>query len=204
MAAKANKAYKTKEGREGVAKTLADPNRDERQNPRDIVEAMKLKKGQTVVDLGTGVGLHAPVPEPRGGPTGGVIGEDIAQDFIDKAKLRASTLELKNVTFILGTEQDPMLPADKADAILVLDVYHHFDYPATMLGHIRDCLVSDGRLYIIDFYKRPDAMPNGRAMQHIRLDQEDVIHEVEAAGFRMSSKRELVPKAQYLVVFVKK
>jgi hypothetical protein len=57
---------------------------------------------------------------------------------------------------------------------------------------------------IVDFYKRPDAMPNGRAMEHIRLDEEDVITEVEANGFRLTSKKELIPKTQYLAVFVKK
>jgi predicted methyltransferase len=47
-------------------------------------------------------------------------------------------------------------------------------------------------------------MPGGRAMTHIRLDEDDVIGEVEANGFRVSSKKELVTKSQYLVVFVKK
>jgi len=204
VAQKANEAYQTKEGREGIAKTLADPHRDERQHPRDIIDAMKLKKGQTVVDVGTGVGYMLPYLSHAVGPTGGVIGEDIAQDFIDKAKLRASTSGVTNVKFILGTDRDPLLPADTADAILVLDVYHHFDYPATMLGHIRDCLVSDGKLYIVDFYKRPDAMPNGRAMEHIRLDLDDVVHEVEDGGFRLVGTSELTPHSQYIAVFAKK
>jgi predicted methyltransferase len=204
VATKANEAYQTKEGREGIAKTLADPHRDERQHPRDIIAAMNLKKGQTVVDLGTGVGYMLPYLSQAVGPTGTVIAEDIAQDFIDKAKLRASTLRLTNVKFILGTAEDPMLPADTADAILVLDVYHHFDYPATMLGHIRDSLISDGKLYIIDFYKRPDAMPNGRAMEHIRLDMDDVIHEVEDGGLRLVNTSELIPKGQYIAVFSSK
>jgi ubiquinone/menaquinone biosynthesis C-methylase UbiE len=204
VAQKANEAYQTKEGREGIAKTLADPHRDERQHPRDIIDAMKLKKGQTVVDLGTGVGYMIPYLSHAVGPTGGVIAEDIAQDFIDKAKLRASTSGLTNVRFILGTDRDPTLPADTADAILILDVYHHFDYPATMLGHIRDCLVSDGKLYIVDFYKRPDAMPNGRAMEHIRLDLDDMVREVEDGGFRLVGTTELTPHSQYIAVFGKK
>ncbi len=42
---KANEAYKTQEGRENVAEGLAIPDRDERQRPRDIVDAMDLKPG---------------------------------------------------------------------------------------------------------------------------------------------------------------
>lgn len=204
VAEKANEAYKTKEGREGLSKTLADPKRDERQKPRELVEAMGLQPGNTVVDLGTGVGYMLPYLSHAVGPTGRVLGEDIQTDFLDKARTRARTLNLSNVAFVLGTDRDPKLPADTANAILVLDVYHHFDYPDEMLGHIRDCLHSDGKLVIVDYYKRPEAMPNGRALEHIRLDEDDVIKEVEANGFRLVSQHEHLPKVQYMAIFEKK
>ena len=89
----------------------------------------------------------------------------------------------------------------------MLDVYHHFDYPQAMLEHIRDSLLSDGKLVIVEYFKRPGAMPGSdpdRAVQHIRLDQDDLIQEVEASGFRLVSKRDLVPKSQYIAVFEKK
>jgi len=41
-------------------------------------------------------------------------------------------------------------------------------------------------------------------VEHIRLDQDDLIKEVEANGFRLVSKRDLVPKSQYIVIFEKK
>jgi ubiquinone/menaquinone biosynthesis C-methylase UbiE len=204
VAEKANEGYKTKEGRENVARSLADPNRDVSQRPRDILDALALKPGNVAADVGTGVGFMLPYLSRAVGEKGQLISEDISNDFLDKAKARAQLLGLANVKFVLGIEQDPKLPADTLEAVLVLDTYHHFDYPEAMLGHIRDSLLSDGRLVIVDYYKRPDAMPGGRAMDHIRLDEDDVIKEVEANGFRLSSKRELIPKTQYLAVFVKK
>ncbi len=204
VAEKANEGYKTKEGRESVARSLADPHRDVTQKPRDIVDALALKPGNVVGDVGTGVGFMLPFLSHAVGEKGQVIAEDISTDFLDKAKARGQVLGLANAKFILGTEQDPKLPADTLEAVLVLDTYHHFDYPEAMLEHIRDSLLSDGRLVIVDFYKRPDAMPNGRAMEHIRLDEDDVIAEVEANGFRLTSKKELIPKTQYIAVFVKK
>jgi ubiquinone/menaquinone biosynthesis C-methylase UbiE len=204
VAEKANEGYKTKEGRESVARGLADPHRDVSQKPRDIVDALALKPGNVVGDVGTGVGFMLPFLSHAVGEKGQVIAEDISTDFLDKAKERGQVLGLTNAKFILGTAQDPKLPADTLEAVLVLDTYHHFDYPEAMLGHIRDSLLSDGRLVIVDYYKRPDAMPNGRAMEHIRLDEEDLITEVEANGFRLTSKKELIPKTQYLAVFVKK
>jgi predicted methyltransferase len=207
VADKANEGYKTHEGRENVAKGLGDPTREERQRPRDIVDAMDLKTGGTVADVGTGVGFMLPYLSHAVGATGHVIGEDIQSDFLDKAKTKAQLSRLNNVQFVLGTDRDPNLPADSLEGVLVLDVYHHFDYPEAMLQHIRDSLLSDGKLVIVEYFKRPGAMPGtdpNRAVEHIRLDQDGLIQEVEANGFRLVSKRDLVPKSQYIAIFEKK
>jgi len=207
VATEANEGYKTHEGRENVAKGLSDPARSERQKPRDIVDALDLKPGGTVADVGTGVGFMLPYLSHAVGDTGHVIGEDIQTDFLDKAKTKVQLSHLNNVQFVLGTDRDPNLPADSLEGVLVLDVYHHFDYPEAMLEHIRDSLLSDGKLVIVEYFKRPGAMPGGdpnRAVQHIRLDQDDLITEVEGNGFRLLSKRNLVPKSQYIMVFAKK
>ena len=207
VATDANERYKTHEGRESVAKALTDPGREERQKPRDIVDAMDLKPGATVADIGTGPGFMLPYLSHAVGDTGKVIGEDIQSDFLDKAKLKVQLSRLSNVQFVLGTDRDPKLPADSLEAVLVLDVYHHFDYPEAMLEHIHDSLLSDGKLVIVEYFKRPGAMPGGdpdRAVEHIRLDQDDLIAEVETNGYRLVSKHDLVPKSQYIAIFEKK
>ena len=208
VAEKANEGYKTKEGRENVAKGLSDPARSERQRPRDIIAAMNISKGTVVADIGSGTGFMLPYLSQAVGDKGQVLGEDIQTDFIDKAKANVQLHQLKNVKFVLGSDKDPKLPADTLSAALVLDVYHHFDYPEAMLAHIRDSLLSDGKLVVVEYYKRPGAMPGSadpnRAVEHIRLDQDDLIKEVEANGFRLVSKGELVPKSQHIDIFVKK
>jgi len=90
------------------------------------------------------------------------------------------------------------------DLALTLDVYHHFDYPDQMLANIAKALKPRGRFVIVDFYKRPEAMPSGNAMQHIRLDLDDVIREVEQNGFKLVKTSEHLPKSQYIAIFVKK
>jgi predicted methyltransferase len=208
VAEKANEGYKTKEGRASVAKNQMDPAREQRQRPRDIVDQMGLKPGQSAADVGTGPGFMLPYLSHAVGDTGTVYGEDIQDEFLSQAKTRANTQGLKNVKFVLGTDRDPKLPANTLSGVLVLDVYHHFDYPEAMLGYIRDSLVSDGKLIIVEYYKRRGAMPNGtdpdRAITHIRLDEDDLIREVEENGFKVADKHELVPKSQYIVTFVKK
>ncbi|HLH00441.1 MAG TPA: methyltransferase domain-containing protein [Bryobacteraceae bacterium] len=207
VAEKANEGYKTKEGRANVAKGLAAPDREARQHPREIVEAMGLKVGDSVADVGTGVGFMLPYLSHVVGDTGQVYAEDIQTDFLNQARTRAQLQNLHNVTFVLGTDRDPRLPAATLAGVLILDVYHHFDYPEAMLDHIRDGLLSDGKLVIVEFYKRPGAMggaDRNRALEHIRLDQDDLIQEVESNGFRLVSKSDLIPKSQYIAIFQKK
>lgn len=205
VAEKANEGYKTKEGRAGVAKGLAAPDREARQHPREIVDGMGLKVGDAVADVGTGVGFMLPYLSHVVGATGSVYAEDIQTDFLDQARSRARLQQLTNIKFVLGTDRDPKLPAATLEGVLVLDVYHHFDYPEAMLGHISDSLLSDGRLAIVEFYKRRGAMGNGdRALEHIRLDQDELIKEVEANGFRLVSKSDVIPNSQYMVIFQKK
>ena len=182
VASQANDNYKTPAGRESIARALGDPSREDRQKPRDIVDAMDLKPGGSVADVGTGVGFMLPYLSHAVGDSGHVYGEDIQNDFLDKAKLKVELSRLNNVQFLLGTDRDPKLPADTLEGVLVLDVYHHFDYPEAMLQHIRDSLLSDGKLVIVEYFKRPGAMQNSDpnfALQHIRLDQDDLVKEVQ-------------------------
>ncbi len=204
VAEKANSTYHTKEVRDAVARGLSDPHRDDTQRPRELVEAMGLKAGQSVADVGTGIGYMLPYLSHAVGPTGHVTAEDIAPDFLEKARLRARTTNLQNITFVQGTDRDPKLPADTFQAVLILDSYHHFDYPESMLSVIRDSLFVGGRLYIVDYYRSPTAMPGGRAMEHIRLDRDDVAREIEANGFRLTAKTDHVPNSQYMLTFEKK
>jgi len=89
------------------------------------------------------------------------------------------------------------------DEVLALDVYHHFDYPEKMLAAIHKSLKPGGKLVIVEYYKSLTAMPNGRAMTHVRLDKPDFIKEIEAGHFRLLSEREHIPGSQYMLTFEK-
>jgi ubiquinone/menaquinone biosynthesis C-methylase UbiE len=204
VAEKANSGYKTAEGRDRVAKSLAAPDRDNRQKPEDLIRHLNLQEGMTVADIGTGVGYMLPFLSRAVGPAGKVMAEDIQDDFLEKAAAKAERDKLSNVTFVKGSETDANLPENGADVALALDSYHHYDYPEKMLASIRKGLKPRGRLVIVDFYKRPTAMPNGNAMEHIRIDIADVIKEVEAAGFKLVSQREHIPASQYMATFERK
>ena len=136
-----------------------------------------------------------------------MLAEDIFPDFLAKAKAHAETKQLKNVSFVLGGEKDPKIGENRFDRILILDVYHHFDYPAEMLRAVHAALKPGGQLAICDYYKRRGAMggaDSDRAISHIRLDEADMIKELAANGFDLLSTTELNPKSQYVALFKKK
>ncbi len=204
VAQQANQHYQTKEQREDIARGLMSPGRETRQHPETLITAMQLKTGMTVADIGTGAGFMLPYLSKAAGPDGHVLAEDIHSDFLDDARKRVKQDGLTNVQFVLGDETNPNLPENGVDRELMLEVYHHLNYPAKMLANLRKALRENGQLCIADFYKRLGAMPGGDAMQHIRLDEDGVIHEVEENGFRLASKSELIPKSQYIAIFEKK
>ncbi|MBM3738726.1 MAG: methyltransferase domain-containing protein [Acidobacteria bacterium] len=195
----ANSGYRTPEGRARVANSLSAHDREQTQRPRDLVAALGLKPGMTVADVGTGVGFMLPYLAEPVGAEGKVFAEDIFPDFLEKARANAKAKNLSTVAFIHGTEKDPKLPEDAVDVVLVLDVYHHFDFPADMLAGIHKSLKSGGRLVIVDFYKEGFRDP-----KHIRLDQVDVAKEIESNGFRLHSTGPFSEGRQYIAVFAKK
>jgi len=203
VAGQANPRYQTAEGRQSVAAGLAAPDREQRQKPQDIVRAMGLRPGMTVADVGTGIGYMLPLLSHAVGVVGQVIAEDIFDDYLAAAKIRATNQQLTNVTFVKGTDKDPSLPEGAVDEVLVLDAYHHFDYPQEMLAGIHKALKPNGKLVIVEYYKTFAAMPNGDAVNHIRLNKPDVIKEIEANHFRLVSEREQIQDSQYMLILEK-
>jgi len=198
VADKANERYKSKEGRDAISRTLDAHDRDNTQKPVELIAALEIKPGMTVADIGTGTGYMLPYLSKAVGAGGKVLAEDIFPDFLDRARDKARKANLENVTFVQGTEKDPRLPAE-VDLVLVLDAYHHFDWPEDMMKAIGKSLRPAGRVAIVDFFKAGFRDP-----EHIRLDRDDVIREIESYGFRAVLRRVHTPDRQYMVIFEKK
>ncbi len=205
VAEKANEGYRTKEDRARVAQGLDNPDRLQRQKPRELLQSLGIKEGDIVADIGTGTGFILPYLVEVVGSPGFVYAEDIQEDFLAKVKKKAREQDWRNMEMVLGSEKDVMLPAGKLDWAFILDVYHHFNYPVEVLTSIGEALKPAGRVAVVDFYRSREhpSMSPERLRSHIRLDKGGFVEEIESAGFRLERSFDHLPH-QYVLVFEKK
>ena len=176
---------------------LVRPERIEEEDPDRMLSSLGIKRGSVVADIGAGVGYHAWRLADIVGPAGKVIAEDIQEGMIALLKKNISDRKLKNVDIVLGTPNDPKLPDNSVDLVLMVDVYHEFSDPAAMMTHIRSALKHDGRVVLVEFRKEDPAVP----IQPLhKMSVQDVRSELEPLGFKYQRTLEFLPW-QHIIFF---
>ena len=176
---------------------LEREDRDAWQKPEKVVEALALKPGQDVADIGAGSGYFSARIAREVGPEGKVYAVDIQQDLMDHLAERADEEGLANLTPTLGTPADPNLPAGAVDLIFICDVVHHIENRQAYYAKLAQALKPGGRLAIVDFYKRELPVGPGAAM---KIAKPDMIAELEQASFQLETEHHFLPH-QYFLVF---
>lgn len=167
----------------------------------DIVVAMQIRPGDRLADIGAGTGLFLEPLAEAVGSSGRLYAVDIAAPFVGFLSQRAAKVGLTQVESRLCSERSVELPANSIDMAFVCDVYHHFEYPMSSLASIHSALGAGGRLVIVDFERIP-GVTREWILNHVRAGKDEVIAEVEAAGFRfVEQKRVLGLSENYFIVF---
>ena len=181
----------------GGADWLVRPERESEEHPDRALDALRLVPGSTVADIGAGVGYFTWRMADRVGPTGIVYAEDIQPEMIQMLKENIARRKLTNVRPVLGGYDDPKLPANAVDLILLVDVYHEFSEPVKMVDAMRTSLKSNGRLVLLE-YRGEDPRVPIRPEHKMTLQQ--VRAEIEPQGFRFDQSIETLPW-QHIIVF---
>ncbi|HET7295353.1 MAG TPA: methyltransferase domain-containing protein [Vicinamibacteria bacterium] len=170
-----------------------------------ILEALALRSGMTVADVGAGDGRFSVVLAERVGPGGRVYATEIEQAKLDEIGGRARDEGLDNVVAVLGDQTSTGLPEGCCDAILLRLVYHHFTDPAPMRGSLWAALRPGGRIAVIDTRPRQDwprlsGVPE-RGGHGIAIDT--LLEEMVASGFVVVDRHDAWPGEgdAYCVVF---
>jgi ubiquinone/menaquinone biosynthesis C-methylase UbiE len=175
---------------------LEAPDRDMWQKPDEIMDVLNVADGSVVADVGAGSGWFTVRLARRVGPNGLVFAQDIQQPMLDAIAYRVNREGLDNVERVLGTTEEPLLPAD-LDAVLIVDVYAEVEDPVALLGDAAAALKPQGRLGIVDFTR--DGGGPGPELES-RVDAADVIRDAQAAGLSLLS-HETFLTYQFLLVF---
>ncbi len=125
--------------------------RETEEAPQRLVEALGLKSGDRVGDVGAGSGYLTWRMARAVGPTGRVYANDIQPEMIAILRTNLQVRGITNVVPVLGTATDPRLPANALDLILLVDVYHECDHPWEMTRRMTDALKPGGRLVFVEY-----------------------------------------------------
>jgi SAM-dependent methyltransferase len=175
------------------AKEFDDPSRDAWQMPARVVEALALKPGQSIADIGAGTGYFSTrLARSTASPT--VYAVDIEPSMVAYLKARAAKEGLKNLVAVQAGSDGPNLPA-AVDTILIVDTYHHIPNRVAYFTKLKSALKPGGTLAIVDF--RKDS-PSGPPVE-FRFTAEQISGELARAGFTLARQHEFLPRQLFLV-----
>lgn len=165
--------------------------RDLWQRPGEVIQALALKDGKVVVDLGSGAGYFALKLSPVVGQHGSVVAVDILEEPLLFLRIRTFLRNQRNVHIIHGQPDDPRLQAGAADALLIANTYHEFTQPKPILDHVFQSLKRGGRLVILDHALRSAATESREfGTEHHEIPAELVDTEIRRAGFEIISRQD--------------
>jgi ubiquinone/menaquinone biosynthesis C-methylase UbiE len=167
--------------------------RDEREQEERcslMLASLGVKRGMTLCDMGCGNGFYTVQLAKMVGQQGHVYAVDIQPEMLKMLNERADREGVTNITPVLGTFQDPRLPRNQVDLVLMVDVYHEFSHPAEMLAALKKTLTPDGALVFVEFRAEDATVPikPEHKMTRAQLDKELV-----ANGYRLSHEFTKLP-----------
>jgi cyclopropane fatty-acyl-phospholipid synthase-like methyltransferase len=175
------------------AKEFDDPSRDAWQMPARVIEALALKPGQSVADIGAGTGYFSSrLARASAAPT--VYAVDIEPSMVSYLKARAAKEGLKNLTAVQAGDTGPNLPVP-VDTILVVDTYHHIPDRVAYFTKLKTSIKPGGSLAIVDF--RKDA-PSGPPPE-FRFTPDQITAELAQAGYKLTAQHDFLPRQLFLV-----
>ena len=174
----------------GDLSIFESPGRDEKLQINRVMDIL----GITVADIGAGSGWFTVRAAKRVTGTGKVYAVDINPEAINYIDQRTQRERLLNVKTILSKSDDPLLPTQSVDAVLLLKTYHEVEKPVSLLRNLRAALKPGARVGIID--------RNGNGENH-GIGRDVVIKEAAEAGYRLLGQYDFVKAdgMDYFLVF---
>ena len=176
----------------GDLSIFEDAKREENLQINRVMDILKIKDAASVADIGAGSGWFTTRAAKR--TRGTVYAVEINQEYINHINDRAKKENLANIKTVLGTENDPTLPAKSVNAALILKTYHEIGEPIRLMKNLKKSLKPNALVGIID--------RNGKGDDH-GIEQAQVVKELGQAGFALVETYDFVKPdgMDYFLVF---
>ena len=183
----------------GGADWLERNERELEELPETALDKIGFRPGMTVADVGAGSGYFTVRLAKRVGTAGKVYAVEVQPEMMSILRRRIASEKLGNVETILGTESDPKLPKNSVDLLLMVDVYHEFSQPRTMLQRMKEALKNDGRLVLLEYRKEDPHIP---IRSEHKMSVAEAKAELEAEGYKLEKVLKDLPR-QHILIFRK-
>jgi predicted methyltransferase len=178
---------------------LERPEREREERPQQVIDALGIRKGQTVADLGAGSGYFSFRMAPKVGTEGKVLAVDIQEEMLNVVRQRAQREGIKNVVAMRSTTSDAKLPSASVDLLLMVDVYHELEYPYEVMQSVVRALKPGGRVALVE-YRKED--PEVQIKEVHKMSERQIIKEMAAVGLQHTQTIDTLP-IQHLAIFTK-
>jgi SAM-dependent methyltransferase len=159
-----------------------------------VMDVLKISEGKSVADIGAGSGWFTVLAAKRASEKGKIYAVEINPEAIKHINERAKKENFKNIQTVLGAADNPNLPKNSVDSVLILKTYHEIAEPVKVLKNLRPALRKNALVGIID--------KNGNGDDH-GLNKETVIEEAKRAGYVLAEEHDFVKGdgMDYFLVF---
>ena len=169
--------------------------RDEWQKPDEVVRSLNLKAGDVIADIGAGDGYFTRRFAQAVSPGGQALGLEVSSSKVEYLSKDADRSGLKSYKAVLIDTDDPGLKPGSVDVVFMCNTFHHLANRVEYLKRLSKSLKKNGRIVIIDFYKKP--MPVGPSSLDHKLAREVVLEEFQEAGYKLQDDKDFLPYQYY-------
>ncbi len=177
---------------------LERSDREKEENTSQLLMNMNIQPDDTIADIGAGSGYHT-FKMAKLASEGFVYAVDIQPEMIQAISVKQSEQQVNNIQTIQGSEKSINLDENSVSKILLVDVYHEFNFPKEMIESMHKSLTSDGKIYLIEYKAEDESIP---IKEIHKMSEKQAVKEFKASGFKLEQNIENLPW-QHCLIFVK-
>ncbi|WP_421811975.1 class I SAM-dependent methyltransferase [Flagellimonas sp.] len=177
---------------------LERPEREEEENTAILLNNMNIKPTDIIADIGAGSGYHVFRMAPMT-TRGTIYAVDIQDEMLESLRAKREARNIENIKILKGSEKSVNLPVNSVDKVLMVDVYHEFNYPKEMIASIKNALKPKGKLFLIEYRGEDRTVP---IKELHKMTEAQAVKEMKAAGLTLQRNNANLPW-QHCMVFSK-